>query len=109
MVNLIINAIHAIKDKFQDSSDILGLIAVKTYKKNKEIIIELSDNGKGIPKGIHSRLFDPFFTTKPMGIGSGQGLAISQRVIMNKEKGFIDFKTEVDVGTIFMIHLPQDE
>ena len=109
LVNLIINAIHAIKEKFQDTSDVLGLIAVKTYKKNKEVIIELSDNGKGIPKGIHSRLFDPFFTTKPMGVGSGQGLAISQRVIMNKEKGFINFKTEVDVGTIFMIHLPHNE
>ena len=68
--------------------------------------IRISDNGKGIPKEIQSKIFDPFFTTKEVGKGTGQGLAISHKVIVEKHGGSLHFDTEEGKGTTFIIRLP---
>jgi len=68
--------------------------------------IRISDTGSGIPEDIKNRIFDPFFTTKEVGKGTGQGLAISHDIIINKHDGKIDVLSEPDKGTEFIISLP---
>jgi len=68
--------------------------------------IRISDTGRGIPEDIQPRIFDPFFTTKEVGRGTGQGLAISHAVIVEKHGGSISYETETEKGTTFIIQLP---
>lgn len=69
-------------------------------------VIEIGDNGLGIPESIQSRLFDPFFTTKPMGEGTGMGLAISYQIIVEKHKGKLTCTSKLGEGTTFRIEIP---
>jgi signal transduction histidine kinase len=68
--------------------------------------IKLKDTGAGIPEEIRTKIFDPFFTTKEVGKGTGQGLAISHAVIVDKHGGTINYETEMGKGTTFIIRLP---
>ena len=70
------------------------------------MIIEVADTGCGIPPQARDRIFDPFFTTKPIGVGTGQGLAIAYSLIHDRHHGSITFTSEVGVGTTFTIRLP---
>jgi PAS domain S-box-containing protein len=105
ILNLIINAAHAIKDVVKDSGQ-KGLITIRTCSKGAIAEISVSDSGTGIPEAIRSRVFDPFFTTKEVGKGTGQGLALAHSVIRKKHGGKIWFESEVGKGTTFFIHLP---
>jgi signal transduction histidine kinase len=105
ILNLIINAAHAIKDVVADSGQ-KGLITIRTCNKGDIAEISITDSGTGIPEGIRSRVFDPFFTTKEVGKGTGQGLALAHGVIRKKHGGKIWFESEVGKGTTFFIHLP---
>ncbi|MBI1954595.1 MAG: PAS domain-containing protein [Proteobacteria bacterium] len=96
-MNLLANAIQAIK---QD-----GDITVKTAHLNDTIQIHIQDTGCGIPDEIVGRIFEPFFTTKPVGSGTGLGLSISYRII-EEHKGTIEVKSQLNVGTEFIITLP---
>jgi two-component system NtrC family sensor kinase len=69
------------------------------------VLVEVTDNGCGIPRANLSRIFDPFFTTKPVGKGSGLGLSICYGIIQ-KMGGNIEVKSRVDEGTTFAISLP---
>lgn len=104
-LNLIINASHAIADTNQCS----GLIKVATTTTSHWIVISIADNGSGIPEAIQHRIFDPFFTTKEVGQGTGQGLAISHNIIVEKHGGKLCFETNVNQGTTFYISLPIPE
>ncbi len=97
-VNLIDNAIDAIGDK-------KGLITISTSQKNNQVSISIKDDGKGIPKDIKDKIFDPFYTTKEVGKGTGLGLSICQGIISN-HNGTIEVKSEVEIGTEFIITLP---
>lgn len=108
ILNMIINAAHAIRDANKDRSGSKGVITIKTRLDNDQVLIEIADTGTGIPENIRSRIFDPFFTTKDVGTGTGQGLAISHSVIVKKHKGEIHFKTDVGKGTTFSIRFPAD-
>jgi len=66
----------------------------------------IQDSGSGMPTEVMDRIFDPFFTTKEVGKGTGQGLAISHSVIVDKHHGAIDVSSEPDKGTTFTIRLP---
>jgi signal transduction histidine kinase len=66
----------------------------------------VSDTGPGIPEEIRNKVFDPFFTTKEVGKGTGQGLNISHSVIVDKHGGSLDFETEMEKGSTFVIRLP---
>lgn len=103
-LNLIINAVHAIKSRFGDKPE--GVIRIGTRLHDEWIEITISDNGCGIPEHARSRIFEPFYTTKEVGIGTGQGLSISHKVICERHRGQIAFTTEVDAGTTFTIRLP---
>ena len=69
------------------------------------IVLTVEDNGSGIEPAVLERIFDPYFTTKQIGKGTGLGLAITQRAVEDC-KGFIEVKSEPNIGTIFTIYLP---
>jgi len=71
-----------------------------------EAVISVSDNGCGVPPENLSKLYDPFFTTKEVGRGTGQGLAISHSIVVDKHGGEIGVSSEVGVGTQFTVRLP---
>jgi two-component system, NtrC family, sensor kinase len=108
ILNLVINAAHAIGDLVGVNSGQKGLIAISTRRQAEWVEICVSDTGCGIPESVRSRIFDPFFTTKPMGKGSGQGLAIARSVVVDKHGGTIHFETEVGRGARFIVRLPLD-
>jgi len=106
ILNLIINAAHAIKDVPQDDSSKKGKMIITTLFDTQSVTLLIKDTGTGIKEEIRNKVFDPFFTTKPIGVGSGQGLALAYSCIVKKHKGQITFETEVGVGTEFKIILP---
>ena len=106
ILNIIINASHAIANITGDGYETKGIITIKTQNDGDWVEIRISDTGSGIPKEIQSQIFDPFFTTKGVGKGSGQGLAIAHSIIVNKHNGTINIETEVGEGTTFVIRLP---
>lgn len=105
-LNLLVNAAHTIADVVGDASAGKGIITVSTLRDNDMVIIKISDTGKGISRSIQDRIFDPFFSTKDVGKGSGQGLSIARRIIVEKHEGNLDFETEEGKGTTFIIRLP---
>ena len=68
-------------------------------------MVEIVDNGKGIPSEIQSRIFEPFFTTKAVGSGTGLGLIISNRIVANRHGGEIEFESRPG-ETRFKVRLP---
>ncbi|HIC85794.1 MAG TPA: PAS domain-containing protein [Desulfobacterales bacterium] len=109
ILNLIINAAHAISDVVKEQEGKKGKITITTRRIEDWVEIRVSDTGTGIPEEIRDRIFDPFFTTKEVGKGTGQGLAIARSMVVNKHKGSIEFETEVGKGTTFIIRLPLKE
>ena len=105
VLNLIVNAAHAIGDVVK-GTDKKGKIRVATRVLGDQVEIAITDTGKGIPVEVRSRIFDPFFTTKEVGKGTGQGLAIARSVVVDKHGGTLHFETELGVGTTFFICLP---
>lgn len=106
VLNIIINAAHAIGEVVGREPAQKGTITIKTSKHGNGVEISISDTGGGIPEEIRTKIFDPFFTTKEVGKGTGQGLAISHAVIVEKHGGSIDFDTAMGQGTTFFISLP---
>jgi PAS domain S-box-containing protein len=104
LLNLIVNASHAIADTVGDSGQ-LGTIRITTRADQDHLLVTIADTGGGIPGEIAERVFDPFFTTKDVGRGTGQGLAIS-RTIVDRHHGELTFETEPGTGTTFTIRLP---
>ncbi|MBU1052377.1 MAG: PAS domain S-box protein [Proteobacteria bacterium] len=105
-LNIIVNAAHAVSDVVNKSPDKKGVIYLSTRKKNAWVEITIRDTGTGIPENIRARIFDPFFTTKEVGKGTGQGLAISHSIIVQKHSGRLSFETKEGGGTAFTICLP---
>jgi signal transduction histidine kinase len=106
ILNLVVNAAHAIGDVVNEGRVDRGTITVRTHCDETWARVEISDTGTGIPAAIQERIFDPFFTTKEVGKGTGQGLAIAYNIIANKHGGILTFETEADRGTTFCICLP---
>jgi PAS domain S-box-containing protein len=96
-MNLLVNAAHAIEKN--------GTITLSTRAEGGNILIEISDNGKGIAPEHIDKIFDPFFTTKPVGQGTGLGLSVSYNII-KKHQGEIQIDSKVGEGTRFRIVLP---
>ena len=95
--NLIDNAIDAAKGS--------GKICVGTFKEDNQVVVEIVDNGPGIPAEVQARMFEPFFTTKAVGSGTGLGLLISNRIVANRHGGEIEFESKPG-ETRFKVRLP---
>lgn len=109
ILNLLVNAAHAIAELKNDGENVKGTINVSTRRTKTGVEIRVRDSGAGIPLDARDRIFEPFFTTKPVGKGTGQGLAIARSVIVDKHGGTIGFETEIGKGTTFVIQLPTTE
>lgn len=106
ILNLIVNAAHAIAEKVGPNSESRGTIAISTRRCGEWFELRVADTGTGIPEAIRSRIFDPFFTTKPVGKGTGQGLAIVHAVVVQKHGGTIHVESEVGRGSEFIVRIP---
>jgi len=106
ILNMIINAAHAIADVVGKDSGEKGTITVATRRDGDWAEIRISDTGIGIPEEIRSKIFDPFFTTKDVGQGTGQGLAIAHATVVKKHGGEFNVESEPGRGTTFVIRLP---
>jgi two-component system NtrC family sensor kinase len=100
VLNLINNALDAVADG--------GRITVRSRFDDSAIVMEVGDDGCGIPKTIQDRIFDPFFTTKGPGKGNGLGLSISH-TIMQQLGGSLSFESAQGAGTTFSICVPRSE
>ena len=101
LVNLIGNARQAIEEQGKG-----GTIRVKTRRiAEQRVLLEVSDDGPGIPQAIQARIFDPFFTTKPAGVGTGLGLAIVLGIV-REHGGRLHLTSNLGQGTVFSIELP---
>lgn len=95
--NLIDNAVDAVNGT--------GKICIGTCQEGNQIVVEIVDNGEGIPKLVQSHMFEPFFTTKPIGSGTGLGLIISNRIVADRHGGEIEFESKPG-ETRFKVRLP---
>jgi signal transduction histidine kinase len=109
ILNLIVNAAHAIADKLGHATEAKGTITVKTRHADGWVEVRITDTGCGIPESARSKIFTPFFTTKPPGKGTGQGLALAHAVVVQRHGGTIEFDSEPGRGTTFIVRLPASE
>jgi signal transduction histidine kinase len=96
--NIIDNAIDAMDGK--------GEIILRTYEESDQVVVEIIDNGPGIPEEIQSRIFEPFFTTKPPGQGTGLGLHVTHDIIANRHHGLLLVESKPG-RTKFKVILPK--
>ncbi len=112
ILNLVINAAHAIEDAHGRSNGsgahpiAKGLITIRTRIACERAVVEVSDSGCGIPAAIRDRIFEPFFTTKEPGRGTGQGLAIVRTEIIERLGGRIEIDSEMGHGSTFRLLIP---
>ncbi|EEF59696.1 ATP-binding protein [Pedosphaera parvula] len=92
-------------DNAADAAKSDGTICVKTYSDDGQIVVAISDNGKGIDPELQPRIFEPFFTTKGVGSGTGLGLMISNRIVADRHAGEIEFDSKPG-RTEFRVRLP---
>ncbi|AFZ03023.1 PAS domain-containing protein [Calothrix sp. PCC 6303] len=104
VMNILMNAIDAL----EESDTVQPKIDISTeIDQNKFFVMTISNNGSIIPHNIQQKIFDPFFTTKSVGKGTGMGLSISYQIITEKHGGTLECISEPDVGTKFIIKIPQ--
>ena len=100
--NILDNAADALADRIKDGS---AEITIRTRCEPDFVVVEISDNGPGIPAEIQDRIFEAFFTTKPPGKGTGLGLDISYRIVVQRHRG--DLRVSSRPGeTTFTVKLP---
>jgi signal transduction histidine kinase len=82
-----------------------GVLTVRTGLDRDRVFVEFGDTGPGVPPELRERIFEPFFTTKPVGEGTGLGLDISWRIVVNKHHGYIELESSPG-DTRFRVLLP---
>jgi signal transduction histidine kinase len=106
--NLLHNAIYAVSGKQREStSAYVPTITVRVRREGGDVVIQVEDNGPGIPKDIQSRIFEPFFTTKPPGAGNtGLGLSLSYDIVVRLHGGSLGVESELGQNTRFTVRFP---
>jgi signal transduction histidine kinase/ActR/RegA family two-component response regulator len=99
-LNIIVNAHQAMAEVKRR-----GRLTLRTSEENGRIVLEIADNGPGIPAGLREKVFDPFFTTKDVGVGTGLGLSICYGIVQ-EHGGQIEVESELGEGTRIIIELP---
>ncbi|MGA9326192.1 MAG: ATP-binding protein [Salegentibacter sp.] len=109
ILNLLTNAFYAVNEKKKETEEAYEPTVWISTKKNKSgVIIEIRDNGMGIPEDLLDKIFQPFFTTKPTGQGTGLGLSLSYDIIKS-HGGELKVESEGGKGSQFIISLPIEE
>jgi signal transduction histidine kinase len=106
-VNLVSNAIDAIDEKqaHPERTDPTKRLAIRSYRDNGRVVVEVSDSGVGMPEHVKTKLFEPFFTTKKVGKGTGLGTSISYGIVKDYN-GHIEVESEPGRGTTFRLIFP---
>ncbi len=104
MLNLIKNAIQAIRDR--EDPEYKGMIEIRARKTETHAVITVQDNGIGMDEDTRKRIFEPFFTTKEVGRGTGLGLSVSYFIICTNHRGSMEAQSEPGKGTKFILRLP---
>ncbi len=106
-LNLVSNAEYALERRAESQMcpSYQKTLCLATMCENNTVVVEISDNGSGIPEEQQPRIFEPFFTTKPVGEGTGLGLSISYSIVA-EFGGEMSFQSEVGVGTTFILRFP---
>lgn len=102
-LNIMSNAIHAIRKKHGESGN--GIITIRTKAFEKHVTVEILDNGVGMDEVTQHKIYEPFFTTKDVGEGTGLGMSIVYNTI-KKHNGVIKLVSKLGEGTSFLIQLP---
>jgi PAS domain S-box-containing protein len=105
-MNLLSNAIDALEEDLNQGRKFDPAITISTSLTTDRVIINITDNGSGIPASVQQRLFDPFFTTKPVGKGTGLGLSISYQIVAEKHGGELLCISTPAQGTQFLVKIP---
>ena len=105
VLNLVVNAAQAIRDKVGTSGK-KGALTIATSLQGQDVELRVSDDGVGIAEAIRERVFDPFFTTRPVGQGTGQGLAQVHAAVVKLHGGTVRFDSQQGRGTTFVVRLP---
>ncbi|MCO5949876.1 ATP-binding protein [Mucilaginibacter flavidus] len=106
LINLFNNAFYAVNQKHQMKLvNYKPEVRVSTYVERKKLVIQVKDNGMGIPDAIKEKIMQPFFTTKPTGQGTGLGLSLSYDIIVKGHGGELIVDSQEDEYTVFTIHL----
>jgi signal transduction histidine kinase len=95
--NIIDNALQAMGET--------GTLTISTHAEDEYVVVKINDTGPGIPEDVLDRIFEPFFTTKPVGQGTGLGLDIAYRIVVNKHRGYLKAVSEPG-STTFVVRLP---
>jgi len=103
LLNVVLNAIYAVKSNKQDS---MRNITISTDVEDGFVSCQIEDDGAGIEDKNIKKIFDPFFTTKPIGQGTGLGLSIAYDIVVNKHKGKMTVESQLGIGTKFIVILP---
>ncbi|MCF8106460.1 MAG: PAS domain S-box protein [Desulfohalobiaceae bacterium] len=104
-LNIIVNAAQAIGEAVGKEAVGKGLITISTRTLANEVEIRVKDTGTGIPAQNRPYVFDPFYTTKEVGKGTGQGLALAYKTVVDRHDGALSFESG-ETGTTFLIRLP---
>ncbi|MCL2448637.1 MAG: ATP-binding protein [Polyangiaceae bacterium] len=106
-LNLLVNAVQALPDDRVSTNEIRVVMTAVAGDggDGDRVVVEVRDNGVGIPPQVRGRIFEPFFTTKPVGIGTGLGLAICHGIVTSLG-GSLTFESEMGKGTTFRVELP---
>jgi signal transduction histidine kinase len=106
ILNLINNAFYAVKEKAASAAvDYTPMVKVSTTKSGAQLLITVTDNGKGIPSNIKDKILQPFFTTKPTGEGTGLGLSLSYDIV-KAHGGELSVESNEGEGSVFTVQLP---
>jgi len=106
-LNLLKNGAEAMAEK--DYGDLLPRFILRVYRKTDKVMVEIEDNGPGMPEQVRRRVLEPFFTTKPVGKGTGLGLSVSYFIVTDLHKGSMEVLSEEGKWTRFVIGLPVGE
>jgi PAS domain S-box-containing protein len=106
-MNLVTNAMDALdeKDSQLKNQEVQKILKIRSFVEKGRVVVEVYDNGIGIPEDIKDKIFEPFFTTKEVGKGVGLGTSISYGIV-NDYNGTITVESEVGEGTTFNLSFP---
>lgn len=103
-LNLLINAAQAVECRGKGN----GRVVIRAREEEGCVALEFEDNGAGMTPDVLGRIFDPFFTTKPVGQGTGLGLTISHKIVVDQHGGTLSARSTPGVGSTFTITLPKE-
>jgi signal transduction histidine kinase/ligand-binding sensor domain-containing protein len=106
LINLITNAFHAVHERAAAGHGYAPAVTLRTRRRGGRVVLEVEDNGTGIPAATRERIFEPFFTTKPTGEGTGLGLSLAYDIVTQVHGGQMSVESVEGEGTTFTVVLP---